>query len=235
MKDFKHSGVNTKLEGLHCSTARNVALALVIATSVMACADMSTKSLDNKAIDAAVPLTSSASALAQGEVETDEAAEAEAIKYRGNDQLVAMPEVKEPIRFVGDAVTLSFENAPLSEVTHAVLSDVLGVDYLVDGPIPGEVTLRTRTPIERDQLLTVLESLLKANNVYLIRGRDNRYIVSSSQGATGLVPRVVSRDDQEAGYSTMVIPLQYISAGGMAEILKPLAGEQAFLRVDNAR
>ena len=33
----------------------------------------------------------------------------------------------------------------------------------------------------------------------------------------------------------MVIPLQYISAGGMAEILKPLADEKAFVRVDNTR
>ena len=235
MKDVKQNGVQTDVKSLQLSAARNVAVALAIASSLMACADMSTKSSGDKAIDAAVPLTSSASALAQGDIEPEDVSEAEAVKYRGSDQLVAMPEVKEPIRFVGDAVTLSFENAPLSEVTHAVLSDVLGVDYLVDGPIPGEVTLRTRTPIERDQLLTVLESLLKANNVYLMRGRDNRYIVSSSQGATGLVPRVVSRDDQEAGYSTMVIPLQYISAGGMAEILKPLAGDQAFVRVDNAR
>ena len=112
---------------------------------------------------------------------------------------------------------------------------MLGIDYLVDGPIPGEVTLRTRTPIERDQLLSVLESLLKANNVLLIRGRDNRFIVSSSQVAAQLVPRVVSRDEQVAGYSTMVIPLQYISAGGMAEILKPLAEEKALVRVDNTR
>ena len=33
----------------------------------------------------------------------------------------------------------------------------------------------------------------------------------------------------------MVIPLQYISAGGMAEILAPLAEEAAFTRVDNTR
>ena len=81
----------------------------------------------------------------------------------------------------------------------------------------------------------MLESLLKANNVLLIRGRDNRFIVSSSQAAAQLVPRVVSRDEQVAGYSTMVIPLQYISAGGMAEILKPLAEEKALVRVDNTR
>ena len=77
-------------------------------------------------------------------------------------RLLSLPPARDPVSFVGDAVALSFENAPLSEVTHAVLSDVLGIDYLVDGPIPGEVTLRTRTPIERDQLLSVLESLLES-------------------------------------------------------------------------
>jgi general secretion pathway protein D len=213
----------------------STSILLVMVASVMGCADMGTKASANKVIDADEPLAHSASSLAKGEIEPDEVVDAEAIKYRGNDQVVGLPPARDPISFVGDAVALSFENAPLSEVTHAILSDVLGIDYLVDGPIPGEVTLRTRTPIERDQLLSVLESLLKANNVLLIRGRDNRFIVSSSQVAAQLVPRVVSRDEQVAGYSTMVIPLQYISAGGMAEILKPLAEEKALVRVDNTR
>ena len=213
----------------------SICILLVMMASVMGCADMGTKTPDNKAIDAGKPLVQSASSLAKGEIEPDEVVDAEAIKYRGNDQVIGLPPARDPISFVGDAVALSFENAPLSEVTHAILSDVLGIDYLVDGPIPGEVTLRTRSPIERDQLLSVLESLLKANNVLLIRGRDNRFIVSSSKVAANLVPRVVSRDEQVAGYSTMVVPLQYISAGGMAEILKPLAEEKALVRVDNTR
>ncbi len=213
----------------------STSILLVMMASVMGCADMGKKVPADKAIDADEPLAQSASSLAKGEIEPDEVVDAEAIKFRGNDQVIGLPPARDPISFVGDAVALSFENAPLSEVTHAILSDVLGIDYLVDGPIPGEVTLRTRSPIERDQLLSVLESLLKANNVLLIRGRDNRFIVSSSQVAAQLVPRVVSRDEQVAGYSTMVVPLQYISAGGMAEILKPLAEEKALVRVDNTR
>jgi len=212
-------------------------LPLVVAISVAGCASMSSSSgsKGNKAIDASVPLSTSATELAGDQIEADEVADAEAITFRGTDQVFKLPDAPDPVRFVGDAVTLSFENAPLSEVTHAVLSDVLGVDYLIDGPIPGEVTLRTRTPIERDQLLSVLESLLKANKVMLIRGKDGRYIVSSSDMATKLSPQVVSADEKAAGYSTMIIPLQYISAGGMAEILKPLAEDKAFVRVDNAR
>jgi general secretion pathway protein D len=234
---MEHKGKTSTKRGVPglLNSPVSTSILLVMVASVMGCADMGTKASANKAIDADKPLTQSASSLAKGEIEPDEVVDAEAIKYRGNDQVVGLPPARDPISFVGDAVALSFENAPLSEVTHAILSDVLGIDYLVDGPIPGEVTLRTRTPIERDQLLSVLESLLKANNVLLIRGRDNRFIVSSSQVAAQLVPRVVSRDEQVAGYSTMVIPLQYISAGGMAEILKPLAEEKALVRVDNTR
>lgn len=188
-----------------------------------------------KAIDADKALSANAVSLAAEDDVADALPDSQAVKYRGSDKVLNELPKLEPIRYVGDAVTMSFENAPLSEVTHAILSDILGIDYLVDGPIPGEVTFRTRTPIERDTLLNVLESLLKANNVMLIRGRDNRYIVSSAQSATQLAPRIVSKGDKAAGYSTMVIPLQYISAGGMADILKPLADEKAFTRVDNAR
>ena len=200
-------------------------LPLVVAISVAGCASVSSNSgpKENKAIDAGAPLATSAAGLAGDGIEADEVTDAEAITFRGTDQVVKLPDAPDPVRFVGDAVTLSFENAPLSEVTHAVLSDVLGVDYLIDGPIPGEVTLRTRTPIERDQLLAVLESLLKANKVMLIRGKDGRFIVSSSDLATKLSPKVVTADETAAGYSTMIIPLQYISAAGMAEILKPMA------------
>ena len=209
---------------------------LPLAFLLTSCASLDGPSSDTpKAIDADKALAVNAASLATEDEATDAFKESQAVKYRGTDKVVnELPKV-EPIRYVGDAVTMSFENAPLSEVTHAILSDILGIDYLVDGPIPGEVTFRTRTPIERDTLLNVLESLLKANNVMLIRGRDNRYIVSSAQSATQLAPRIVSKSDKAAGYSTMVIPLQYISAGGMADILKPLADEKAFTRVDNAR
>jgi len=212
-------------------------LPLVVAISVAGCASVSSNSgpKENKAIDAGAPLATSAAGLAGDGIEADEVADAEAITFRGTDQVVKLPDAPDPVRFVGDAVTLSFENAPLSEVTHAVLSDVLGVDYLIDGPIPGEVTLRTRTPIERDQLLAVLESLLKANKVMLIRGKDGRFIVSSSDLATKLSPKVVTADEKAAGYSTMIIPLQYISAAGMAEILKPMAEDRSFVRIDKAR
>ena len=184
-------------------------------------------------VDASADLSTSVSALADARGQAEQVAEP--VIYRGNDQQVRMPTADAPINFIGDDVSLNFEQAPLSEVVHAVVGDILGLDYVVDHPINGQVTLRTRTPIPRDQLLGVLESLLLANNSLMIRGSDNRYLITGSKSGAKLSPSVNNPRSSAAGFSTIIVPLQYMSASGMADILKPLADESAFVRIDNAR
>ncbi|MDB4261693.1 type II secretion system secretin GspD [bacterium] len=183
-------------------------------------------------VDASAELSTSAAQLAESR---EEETPAEPIIYRGTDQQVRMPASSAPVTFLGDDVSLNFEQAPLNEVVHAIVGDILGLDYIVDHPIKGQVTLRTRTPIPRDQLLGVLESLLKANKALMIRGSDNRYLITGSRVGATLSPSVDNPRSAVAGFSTIIVPLQYVSASGMADILKPLADESAFVRIDNAR
>lgn len=164
-----------------------------------------------------------------------QASRAEPVLYRGTGAQVSLPEPQEKVKFLGEDVSLNFEQAPLDEITHAVLGDILGLDYIVDRPLKGKVTLRTRTPIPRDELLVVLESLLKAHDALMIRGSDGRYLVTGAQQAMSLRPQVGGSADLAAGFSTMVIPLRYISATAMAKILEPLAEKSAFVLVDNTR
>ncbi len=160
---------------------------------------------------------------------------AEPILYRGNDKQIKLPPARQPINFIGDDVSLNFEQAPLNEVMHAIMGDILGLDYVVDQPVKGTVTLRTRTPVPRGQVFSILESLLKANKVLMIRGEDSRFLITGSQQASRLSPSLSRATGPGMGFSTVVIPLQYISAANMAEILKPVADEAAFVRVDNSR
>jgi len=185
-------------------------------------------------VDASAPLATSAADLASAEQDEDES-EPEPTVFRGNDRQVKMPPVEEPVRFVGEDVSINFEQAPLSEVMHAILGDILKLDYVVDQPVTGEVTVRTRTPIPRDELFQVLESLLKANNVIMIRGSDGRYLITGSANGPKLSPGVSNPRSRITGFSTVIIPLQYISARNMAEILQPVADPAAFVRVDNVR
>lgn len=190
------------------------------------------------------PATSKTNATAPGPVLSESAQaladqqqgkRAQSVIYRGTDRQVRLPEPQEAVKFLGEDVSLNFEQAPLDEIVHAVIGDILQLDYVIDRPIKGKVTLRTRTPIPRDELLVVLESLLKAHDALMIRGRDGRYLITGSQQAMQLRPDVTSVDDLAAGFSTMIIPLQHVSAQAMADILAPLADQSAFVRVDNTR
>jgi len=153
--------------------------------------------------------------------------------FIGSDLPVAMPPPPPPIRISGDAVQLNFEEAPLSDVVHSILGDILEQDYLLEAAIDGNVTIRTRSPIPRDQLLPTLESVLQANGAYMVRGPDNRWFVSTSNSLLSRLPSFQSAPS--SGFTNVVIPLQYIGATEMSEILSPVAAEGAFVRVDNRR
>lgn len=156
-------------------------------------------------------------------------------EYRGNDRQLNLPKARPAIRLNGEAVQMNFEGAPLADVVHAILGDTLNLDYVIEHPIKGKITLRTRSPIPRDQLLEVLESLLHANGVLMVRDPNDRYFVSSSKALKTMVPQFESYNSTGAGFSTTVIPLQHIGASEMADILKPVAGDKAFVRIDVAR
>ena len=152
---------------------------------------------------------------------------------RGSDQSVALPEPRESVRLDGEAVMLNFEQAPLADIVHSILGETLGLDYVIEHPVKGQVTLRTRSPIPRGELLPILESLLRNNNVVMVRGPNDRYFISGSGSMRSTVPRFASAP--EGGYSNVIVPLQYIGAAEMAEILKPVARDDSFVRIDNSR
>ena len=155
--------------------------------------------------------------------------------YEGTDQVVRMPPAQAPVTFYGDDVSLDFEQAPLTEVIHAIMGDILGLDYIVEHPINGEVTVRTRTPVPRDQLLEILESLLQANKALMIRDKEGRYFISGSSEMSKLNPNFSAASTNTVGYNNVIVPLQYIGAKNMAEILRPVADESAFVLIDPVR
>ena len=156
--------------------------------------------------------------------------------FPGDDEGgIAMPPNRAPIELFGDAVSINFEEAPLSDVVHSILGDTLGLDYIVEHPVQGQITLRTRSPIAREQLLPIMESLLLNNGALLVRGPDNTFFISRAGAQNVMVPRYESANSKLFGFTNIIVPLQHISAAEMAEILAPVAPDSAFVRVDRKR
>ncbi|QKK01716.1 MAG: type II secretion system secretin GspD [Pseudomonadota bacterium] len=132
-------------------------------------------------------------------------------------------------------ITLNFEGQGIQEVVHALLGQLFQENYVIAPGVSGEVTFATAKPIKRDQVMPVLEMLLRWNNATLIWREGRYHVVPVSDAVPGnLVPRLDSAQ-RARGYEVMAVPLEYVSPDKMAEILEPWAKEDAVFSTDNAR
>ena len=160
---------------------------------------------------------------------------AEADLFVGNGKLLNMPPERSAVKLAGEKVMLNFQKTPLEDVVHGVLGDILGLDYIIEKPIPGEVTLRTQSPLPRAQLLSIVESMLQANNLVLLRDENDTYVISSREGISNYKLSYANPQSQGAGFSHIIVPLAHIGANEMVEILRPVAPDSAFVRIDTKR
>lgn len=155
---------------------------------------------------------------------------------KGNDIVVAPAKPVVPLG--GSPLSFNFEEAPVAEVVRTLLGDILKVPYVLHPPLTGTVTLATRTPIPPDQAVYLLESALQANGLAMVRDTRGTYQVGRPdlvRGMGGAVRQATRSGALPPGYGAIVIPLQYIGAGEMAAILKPMVPAEAIVRVDPLR
>ena len=132
-------------------------------------------------------------------------------------------------------VTLNFEAQGIQEVIHAILGHMLQENYVIAPGISGEVTFSTAKPISRDQIMPILEMLLRWNGATLIWREDRYHVLPVADAIRGnLTPRV-SGGDLARGYQVVAVPLTFIAPAAMVTILEPYAREDAILNADPAR
>lgn len=196
-----------------------------------------------------------AAATSATEIETRPAEEAMVVD---NGEPLSAPAVERPnpVRvigsgvFVGSApagelrstlpdgdVTLNFANSDIREVASSVFEDILGANYFVDPNVAGKITLSTSSPIAREAVLPLIESVFRTAGAAVILDVDGVYRVLKEEDALALgapvqlgpAPRLTS------GYTIRVVPLHHASAGEISTILEPIAPSGSILHVDDAR
>jgi general secretion pathway protein D len=132
-------------------------------------------------------------------------------------------------------ITLNFEGQGIQEVVQAILGHLFQENYTIAPGVSGEVTFATARPLTRDQVMPVLEMLLRWNGATLIWREGRYHVLPINEAVRGnLVPRFDSADNGR-GYEVMVVPLRFIAPSQMAEVLEPYAREDGVFRADNAR
>ena len=132
-----------------------------------------------------------------------------------------------------DGYTLNFDNSPVANVAKVVLGDLLGQRYTIDPRAQGTINLSSSRAIPKRELLFVLESGLKANNLTLIKEAGGYRIAPLADGsAFGATDRAGSPDAAAPGYGMTVIPMRYVAAPTIAKLLEGFSTKPGTVRAD---
>ena len=135
----------------------------------------------------------------------------------------------------GEGYELNFENTPIAMVAKAVLGDILGLGYAVDPRVQGTISLSSGKPVPKSDLLYVLESVLRMNNIVLVRDGSTSYRLIPLGDATGGGNTNSVAGHTEPGYGVSVLTLRHVSAAALIKLLDSFAIRPGQVRADSAR
>jgi general secretion pathway protein D len=133
----------------------------------------------------------------------------------------------------GGAVSFNFDDADVYSVIQTVFGDLLRVNYIVDPRVKGRVTFRSVHPVSRENVLSVMEVILRLNGVGIVEEAGLFRIVPISDIAKEPAPISFGRDPEKivtSGKSLLqVVPIKNVQSSEVAKLIAPFASASAVL------
>lgn len=134
----------------------------------------------------------------------------------------------------GGGFQLNFVNTDVKTVVTAVLTQGLGMPVVVDPGVSGTMNLQADQPLSASQVMASLELGLRSMGFVLIKV-SGVFHVMPAKDAVRHVDGLKMAGNLHSGFGVYVVPLKFISARKMAEIIRPFAPDGGIVRIDSAR
>jgi general secretion pathway protein D len=129
-------------------------------------------------------------------------------------------------------VEFNFDSADIQTVAKTLVGDTLGVSYVIDPRVQGNVTFSSAGPIARKDLLPVFESVMRMSNAAVIHEGALLKIVPVPEAAGA---GSVSVGAGQPGFGVAIVPLRYTSATSVARLAENFLSRPGAIRADQAR
>jgi general secretion pathway protein D len=121
-----------------------------------------------------------------------------------------------------DAIVLNFEGADIREVIHS-LAGALGINYLIDPRVEGQVTIRTTGKIPRTELFPIFNQILRSIGIAAVQVGEVYNIVPIAEAKTrAIVSRAamaqMTKDDL---FVVELVGVKNLAAQEMATLIQP--------------
>ena len=158
-----------------------------------------------------------------------------ALLVRGTGVFVRAPKQPRPHGVPGgDGFQLNFVNTDIKTVVTAVLTQGLGLPVVIDPGVSGTMSLQADQPLSASQVMASLQLALRSQGFVLVKVSGIFHVISAKDAVRHVNGIKMSHRD-ESGFGAYVMPLKFVSAQKMAELIRPFAAEDSIVRVDSAR
>lgn len=125
----------------------------------------------------------------------------------------------------GGMISLNFDDADVYSVVQTVFGEILRVNYVVDQRVKGRVTFRSVAPVAVDQVLPLMEVILRLNGMGVVEEGGLYRIVPIGDVAKEPAQVMIGRDPNKIvvqGKSIIqVVPISYSSSSEMVKLITP--------------
>jgi general secretion pathway protein D len=170
----------------------------------------------------------------------DEGEPVERVVQRGTGTFLGAPERRPQASITTDAdggITLNVVDGELREVVRMVLEAALGANYVIDPSVGGRITIQTTRPLPPEDLVPVLDSVLRMNGAALVQTGDLFKVVPIDQALTaGPMPELRPLPNAGMpGFGVQVVPLRFVAATELGALLEPFTPSGGTIAVDARR
>jgi type II secretion system protein D len=110
----------------------------------------------------------------------------EAVTHEPEKELVPAPQAAKT-EIAAGTVSFFFDDADIFEVAQTIFGEVLKVNYIIDPRVKGRVNFRTVTPIPVDEVLPIMEIIMRLNGVGFVEERGIYNIIPLDEVSKELV------------------------------------------------
>jgi type II secretory pathway component GspD/PulD (secretin) len=129
------------------------------------------------------------------------------------------------------SISLNFDDADVFQVIQTIFGDVLRVNYIVDSRVKGRVTFRSIAPIPTDQVLPIMETILRINGIGVVEDSGLYRIVPISEVAREPASVGFGRDPEKipsTGKSLVqVVPILFLQSTEVIKLITPFLSATA--------
>ena len=185
----------------------------------------------------AMPLPGSMASAVPATVAAAEPARETARTFTGTGNFVNQNPSSTTVPGGTEEFTLNFEALDIRQIVQYILGDYLKELFTIHPQTTGNATIRTSKPVSRQDLIPILEMLLRQNGQVMVKEEGMYKIMPASLGTRGSVSPALGGTSKPLpnGYSVQIIQLKFVGVADMARILAPYQVDATSVQQDALR